>query len=183
MVDSERSTIEGGNESRGATSVIGIILLVGLAVIIAATVTVLALGLTDNAEDETPVFSVSYDLVDDGSGGSVVAVTHASGDSVEAGNLYVVGSKDVDIGAAPGEPGGANDQWASERERFDEGSDQVGVGDRWEAGETVYLDPVGGVDGVTIRFAWSKEDVQSQNPGLPRGENSFVVAKFTIGER
>jgi len=177
-----KANSSGGNVDRGATSVIGTVLLVGVAVIVAATVTVLALGLTDNAEVETPVVTVSADLVDAGSEKTVV-VTHESGDSIPATNLYVVGSKDVDIGGQPGGPDSAQERFASERETFNEGGDQVDVGDRWEAGETIYLDPVGSVDGATIRIAWSKQPVESFNPGEPRGEDSFVIAEFTVGER
>jgi flagellin-like protein len=169
---------------RGASSVIGTILLVGVTIIIAATVTVLALGVVETGSSDAPTMSVSYTLVDSGSD-QAIAVTHASGDSIPAENLYVIGSKNVDIGGPPGTPGGADDQWASPREQFVEGNNgpQVDVGDRWEAGETVYVDPVGGVDGVTIQVAWSRQPVQGQNPGEPRGEDSFVIAEFTVGEQ
>jgi flagellin-like protein len=169
---------------RGASSVIGTILLVGVTIIIAATVTVLALGVVETGSSDAPTMSVSYTLVDSGSD-QAIAVTHASGDSIPAENLYVIGSKNVDIGGPPGTPGGADDQWASPREQFVEGNNgpQVDVGDRWEAGETVYVDPVGGVDGVTIQIAWSRQPVQGQNPGEPRGEDSFVIAEFTVGDQ
>lgn len=174
----------GGSEERAVAPVIGTILLVGVAVIIGATVTVLALGLTETGNADAPTISVSYELVDDGSD-RTIAVTHVGGDNVDAERLFVTGSKDIDIGGPPSASGNnaAADQFASERERFNEGNDQVDVGDEWESGETVHIDPVNDVDGVTIRFAWSEQPVQNVNPGEPRGADSFVVAKFTVGER
>jgi flagellin-like protein len=117
---------------RAASSVIGTILMVGVAVIIAATVSVLALGIVESGNSNTPTMSVSYSLVDSGSD-QAIALTHASGDSIPAENLYITGSQDIDIGGPPGTTGGANDQWASPREQFVEGNNgpQVDVGDRW----------------------------------------------------
>lgn len=170
--------------NRGVSSVIGTILLVGVTVIIAATVSVLALGVVETGNSNTPTMSVSYTLVDNGSE-QAIAITHASGDSIPAEDLYITGSAKMDIGGPPGTKGGANDEWASPREQFIEGNNgpQVDVGDRWDAGETVYIDPKGSVDGVTVQIAWSRQPVQGQNPGEPRGEDSFVIAEFTVGER
>jgi flagellin-like protein len=72
--------------NRGVSSVIGTILLVGVTVIIAATVSVLALGVVETGNSNTPTMSVSYTLVDNGSE-QAIAITHASGDSIPAEDL------------------------------------------------------------------------------------------------
>jgi len=172
-----------GRRSRAVTPVISTILLVAIAVILAATVSVFALGFTDDVSAERPVVSVSYDLVPDG-GEQTIAITNTQGDPVEAAHLTVVGSTDVDVGGPPGTGGGgeATERFASPRERFDEGGDQVGVGDAWEAGETVHVDPVGSVEDVTVRFVWSEQPVTGVNPGSPEGKTTHVIAKVTVGE-
>lgn len=167
------------NDDRGASSVIGTLLLVGVAVVLGATVAVLGLGLTDSTSSEAPSMSVSYSLVDDGSE-QIIAITHQDGENLRAENLYVTGSKDIDIGGRTS----VNDSYASPRERFIEGNNgpQVNVGEYWEAGETVYIDPVGSVDDVTIQIGWSRQPIEGRNPGTPRGEDSYVIAQFTVGE-
>lgn len=172
--------------SRGASSVVGIILIVGVTVIIGGTVTVFVLGLTDDTRSGGPTLSTTYSLVED-DGEQTIAVTHVGGDNPLAENLYVTASKPIDIGGPPDAPENtnANESFASPRERFLEGTSgpQVEVGERWEAGETVYLDPVGSVEDVTVQIAWSRQPVEGRNPGTPQGQDSFVVVEFTVGDR
>ncbi|WP_277542397.1 hypothetical protein [Haloarcula laminariae] len=124
-----------------------------------------------------------YELVADG-GERTVAITLTTGDAVATEKLYVVGSKDIDIGGAPGSSTPAQERYSSERETFTESSGgnppQVGIGETWDAGETVYVDPDGGVDGVRITVYWTSESVEGINPGQPEGEYSYKVSEFTV---
>ncbi len=161
------------------TSVLGTILLVAVVVVLAATVTVFALDLGESAQPTAPTIQVSQELVPDGSE-QTVAITLEAGEAVPTNQLSVVGSTDVDVGGAPGSSTPANDAFASSRENLTESSGgnppQVGIGDTWEAGETVYVDPVGAAADVTIGIYWHSQPIDGINPGDPRGEHSYKIA-------
>lgn len=161
---------------RAVSSVIAIILLVAVTVILASVISVFALGLAEGTDSGSPVLTTSHRVVDAG-GDPLVAVTHEGGDAVDADHLTVTGSIPIDIGGRTT----ADDEHASRSETFDEGSDQVGVGEYWDAGETVYFDPDGDVEGLRLRFVWSEQPAQNVNPGNPSGESAYVVARITIG--
>ena len=55
------------------------------------------------------------------------------------------------------------------------------MGDTWDAGETVYFAPDGGVEGVTVRIHWTAKPVEGYNPGTPRGADSYTIAEITVG--
>ena len=170
---------------RGVTSIIGVLLMVAVVVVVAATMTVFVFDIGGGLDSPAPNVDTEYDLVTDGTE-RTVAITLAAGDAVATDQLYVVGSKDVDIGGAPGSGGNgvADDQFASSLETFTESSGanppQVGIGPTWEAGETVYVDPVGSVDGVTITIYWTSRPVEGVNPGQPAGDYSYKLADFTV---
>jgi FlaG/FlaF family flagellin (archaellin) len=168
------------DSARGTSSVIGIILLIGVAVILGSVISVFALGVTDKTTAEAPTVSTSYTLVQDGDE-KTIAVTRQGGEAIEADHLYVTGTKRLDIGGSPSSGAPADESYASSKEKFSEGADQANVGETWDAGETVYLDSVGSVDGVTVRIAWSSQPVTQVNPGTPRGDDSFILDKFTVG--
>ena len=113
-----------------------------------------------------------------------VAITLDSGEAVETEQLYVQGSKDIDIGGAPSSGVAADESFARSRETFTESSGgnppQVGIGETWEAGEPVYVDPVGDADGVTIRIYWSAQTVEDNNPGTVADDTSYRIAEFTV---
>jgi FlaG/FlaF family flagellin (archaellin) len=170
------------SDTRGASSVIGVILMVSVAVIIAATTAAYFTGLT---EDQTPApqVSVSHTLVDDG-GDQTIAVTLDSASRVETDHLYVTASTDLDIGGAPGSSTPADEAYSSSLEKFTESSGgnppQVGIGDTWDAGETVYLDPDGSAQGVTVRIYWSAKPVQGVNPGTVQSADAYKIVEFTV---
>jgi len=171
----------GGGE-RAVSPVIGVVLLVAIVVVLATVVGVLAFNLNDTQQDPAPKITVSYELVDDGAE-KTVAITLDSGEAVETEQLYVQGSSDLDIGGSPGSSEPADESYASSREKFTEssgGTPQVGIGETWEAGETVYVDPVGDADGVTIRIYWSARKVEGVNPGTVADDTSYRIAEFTV---
>lgn len=174
----------GGTAARGVASLVGVLLMVAVLVVVAASMTFFVFDIGAGLQSEAPNVDVDYGLVADGTE-RTIAITLAAGDAVATDRLYVVGSKDVDMGGAPGSSTPANDQFASPLEKFTESNagnpPQVGIGPTWDAGETVYVDPVGSVDGVTITIYWTSESVEGVNPGQPEGEYSYKLREFTVG--
>ncbi|ELZ88233.1 hypothetical protein C453_02147 [Haloferax elongans ATCC BAA-1513] len=169
-------------DDRGVSQVIATILLVAIVVILAATASTFFLGEASSAPSPAPTIDVSHRLVD---GGEVVAVTLDAGDSVRTNRLYVIGSKKLDIGSAPGSSTPPRDAYASKREKFTESSGgnppQVDIGDTWEAGETVYLNPVGSdPSGTTIGIYWNTQPIEGVNPGSVNGEDTYKLFEFTV---
>jgi hypothetical protein len=157
--------------------------MIAVVVILGSAVGAFVFGFGDQ-QTPAPSVSVSHQTVADGSE-RTIAVSLEAGDAVETDKLYVIASKDVDIGGAPGTSTPANENFASSLEKFTESSGssppQVGIGDTWEAGETIYLDPVGAADGVTVAIYWNTDSVEGVNPGTVSGEDSYKIAEFTVG--
>lgn len=176
-----RSDIPG--DGRAASAVVGLVLLVAIVVIISTTVSAFVLSRGSDVPPPSPTISVSHTTVDDG-GDATVAVTLEGGDAVRTDRLYVIGSKPLDIGGPPSDAHSAKEKHASERERFTESSGdnppQVGIGETWEAGETVHLDPEGTADGVQIRIYWNTRPVQGVNPGTVEGKDAYKIAEFVV---
>lgn len=168
---------------RGVAPVIAVLLLVALVVVLATTVSAFVLTNETDVPPPAPGISVSHTTVPDG-GERTVAVTLESGDAVAIDRLYVIGSKPLDIGGSPGSSTPADDQYASSRENFVEASGsnppQVGIGPKWESGETVYLDPEGSVDGVTVSIYWNTRPVEGVNPGTVTGDDAYLIAEFSV---
>jgi flagellin-like protein len=171
-------------DRRGVSEVMGTVVLVSVVVILASIVSVFAFDLGVGPSSAAPQLSVTHELVDDG-GERTIAVTLDAGEAVRTDRLYVIGSEPLDIGGPPGSgEATADETYASDREKFTESSGgdppQVDIGETWESGETVYLDPVGSVEGVTVRIYWSSRPVRGINPGTVSGETSYEVATFTV---
>jgi flagellin-like protein len=167
---------------RGVSSTVAVVLMVAVVVLLSTVVSVVVFDVGSQVQSPAPDVVVSHTLVDDGPERSI-AVTLEAGDGVRADRLYVSGSAELDIGGAPGSGAPANEAFASDRESFTESSSgppQVGVGETWDAGETVYLDPVGSADGVTVSIYWNTARVEGVNPGTVEGENSYLIAEFTV---
>lgn len=170
---------------RADSSVVGTVYLVGLAVVLAAIASAFVLSNGAPVTTDAPTITLSHDVVDDGDDG-VVAVTHEGGDTVEVRKMYVSGSVEIDIGSAPGTTGAADSSSASSREAFAEAPPgdppQVDIGETWESGETIYLDPVTDPDGITISIFWNTKEVRGVNPGTVEGSESYKIAEFTVRE-
>ena len=129
--------------------------------------------------------SVTHSVIEDStdSDDPVVKVTLDAGTSVDIDKLYVVASEPVDIGSAPDTDGAADDGSASEREAFAEAEagdpPQVDIGDTWDAGESVYFDPTGDANEVTISIYWTSEPVEGINPGTVSGDESYKIAEIS----
>jgi flagellin-like protein len=175
-------------QHRAVTPVISTILLVAIVVILSSTIAIFVLDIGSDVQTEQPYIEVSGEFVeaiDDGE--KAVAITLVSGTAVQTDRLYVIGSQQIDIGGPPsGTDQQANDAYASDREKFTESSGgrspQVGIGDSWEAGETVYVDPKGSADHLTISIYWTSKPVEGVNPGTPKGQNSYKLITVEMGE-
>lgn len=181
----EKRAVVSGNpvgDRRGVAPVIAVAILVALAVVLATTVSAYVLTQED-VPPPAPQISVSHALVDDG-GEQTIAVTLEGGDAVDTDQLYVTGSKPLDVGGAPGSGQAANEGSASSRETFVEASGdnppQVGIGEQWESGETIYLDPEGDADGVTVSIYWNTEPVAGADPGTVTGDDAYLIAEFRV---
>jgi len=73
-------------DDSAVSPVIGVILMVAITVILAAVIGSFVLNLGGSLQDTAPQASFSFDYTDDSSG-PYVAVTHESGDSIEAGQV------------------------------------------------------------------------------------------------
>jgi hypothetical protein len=170
-------------ERRGVAPVIAVTILVALVVVLATVVSGYVLVRGSDPPPPAPQITVSHELVPDGSE-RTVAVTLEAGDAVATDQLYVSGSKPLDIGGSPDSATPANDAYASSKENFVEASGdnppQVGIGDRWETGETIYLDPEGTAENVVIRIYWNTEPVEGVNPGTVTGDDAYLIAEFRV---
>jgi hypothetical protein len=170
-------------DERGVAPVIAVTLLVALAVVLVTTVSAFVLTNQSDIPPPAPQIDVSHSLVSDGDE-ETIAVTLEGGTSVATGRLYVSGSKPLDIGGAPGSSTPANEAYASDRENFVEASGanppQIGIGDEWEAGETIYLDPEGSARGVTVKIYWNTEPIRGVNPGTVEGDDAYLIAEFRV---
>jgi flagellin-like protein len=75
----------------GVSPVIGVILMVAITVILAAVIATFVLGLGEQLSDSSPQATFDFDY----DGSSTLTVTHVGGDSIEAGDLYLRGSSNV----------------------------------------------------------------------------------------
>lgn len=170
-------------DRRGVAPVIAVTLLVALVVVLVTTVSAFVLANQSDVPPPAPQISVSHATVPDG-GERTVAVTLDAGDAVATDRLYVTASKPLDVGGAPGSTAPANDAYASSRENVVEASGdnppQVGIGEQWESGETIYLDPEGSADGVTVEIYWNTEPVRGVNPGSVEGDDAYLIAEFRV---
>jgi flagellin-like protein len=89
----ERNMKTSMNSARGVSSVIGVVLMVAVAVILAAAVGTFALGFTNAIQEPAPqVANADAKLIADISGGGdqKVRITHRGGDTVNVSNLEIV---------------------------------------------------------------------------------------------
>ena len=73
--------------------VIGVILMVAITVILAAVIATFVLGLGEQISATGPTASFDFEY-DDGLSPPELTVTHTSGNTIEAGNLYLRGSNE-----------------------------------------------------------------------------------------
>lgn len=78
-------------EDRAVSPVIGVVLMVAITVILAATIGTFVLGLGDQVQSQAPQTSFSFDHTQDTSDpGDELDVTHDAGDSIDATRVEIV---------------------------------------------------------------------------------------------
>lgn len=137
--------------SRASSSVIGNVLLIAIVVVLAATVSVYALGVTDGFPDPAPtVAQSSGEFVPQDSGqGGVVRITHRGGETLRVADVEIV----VDAQAACGKVGRLVNLPASDGDPQPE-SEFVRGDDVFDNYYNSVSGPIG-EDGRTVDGAWS----------------------------
>ena len=176
-----------GRESRGASSVIGIILLVAVTVIVAAVIATLALGFTEGVGDPPPkgVFEFDYgndtDTAGSAGGSDVLTVAYTHGDSIPSSrvNVTVTGAKSIDqFGNVIGtnlqfrpDPYGGGNLFDGTEELTAGDSDSISDADFVSVGGSPILGANRALDlsEATVRVYWVSDD----------GENSAILAEWT----
>lgn len=75
---------------RGMTPVIGIVLLVAITLLLAATVAAFALGIEDDQrQDRVPTVAVGFEYESNAGSDDVLTIVHKSGDSIAAESLAI----------------------------------------------------------------------------------------------
>ena len=139
------------SSSRASTPVIANILLVAIVVILAATISVLALGFTDEANQPGPIVGQSSGelVTQDGNEGGKVSITHIAGDTLSASNLEIAvnaqeacgkSGRLVNLPASGGDPVPTS-EYVRGDDIFDNSYNSVSgpigeAGGQWQAGET-----------------------------------------------
>lgn len=147
------------DDERGVTPVIGIILLVAITVLLAATASALFLNFQDETDDSQP--NTAFDIEYDASGSSdALVIKHASGDTIDADDLKIV--------ISDASPNAANGQY-----RFDQDFPAFGAGSSVSAGKSLLvsntlLPSVSGSDdldfsGATVRIVWTADSGDSSS--------------------
>jgi len=177
------------SRDRGASSVIGVILLVGIVIVLIGAITPFVMNLAGETQAKAPTVSVDHRITNatggtdySDEGGNLIAVTLESGGPIQTDQLYLTSSKEADIGAATSGDGknatSQNEDATSKREVFSEGDGQTGIGDTWEAGETVYLEPEGSATGTSVSIYWTSKPVEAQDDGEISPGDSYEIASF-----
>jgi flagellin-like protein len=137
---------------RGLTPVVGIVLLVAITLLLAATVAAFAFGLEDETVRTTvPTTAVDFEYDKVAGGNDELTIVHKSGDGIEAAALR------IDIEGATCSGGSPNDQFAA---------GDLGFTGTFTSGDTITVDgttvpPCSGSDidlhGATVRVVWTGE--------------------------
>lgn len=144
-------------DGRGIAPVIGVVLLVAITVLLAATAAVFVTGFGESAEERqvpSAGFGFEYETQVSASGSTAVTITHESGDTLDARKLAVVVE-----GATSTGPGNPNGRYAFT------GFGSYGASSEVTAGDSVTLGPstIPAVSGTvdfstaTVRVVWVSE--------------------------
>ena len=93
-----------GEESRGASPVIGVILMVAVVVILAAVVSTATFGFLSNLREPAPHIAASSGelTAQDGNDGGIVLLTHEAGDTVRIADLEIAVRAECNSGTKHG---------------------------------------------------------------------------------
>ena len=109
LIQTLRATIS-GDDDRGVSPVIGVILMVAITVILAAVIATFVLGLGEQVSSTAPQVTVDWSQNEPGTGSFEVNATHNGGATVEAENIVASGD-----GSGTVDPGGNTEISSGER--------------------------------------------------------------------
>jgi FlaG/FlaF family flagellin (archaellin) len=168
--------------------VIGVVIIVGVTVVLSAAVAGFVFTQQRGLQSPGPTATFEFDLVENDEGNDLLLVTHSAGEPIALDKLLLVADRPVDLGGSNNDP---NQDFATTGEKLDEGNGQVGVGETWEAGETIevlagdYGSDPDELDGVTLRLVWNprevdKDDQGGEAPSSVVGESSVVLFRYEV---
>jgi len=141
------------DDDRAVSPVIGVILMVAITVILAAVIGTFVLGLGDQVQSTTPQASFGFETSSDK---TEVTVTHETGDSIDASNLKITATSDID--ESTNSPA-TSVPWST-----------VGSGDPVSAGDSATVTDSDGWGGDTIRVVYDSPD----------SDSSSTIGKFEV---
>jgi flagellin-like protein len=167
---------------RAVSPIIAVLLMTAVAILIAATVSVFVLDISETVDQSGPTAAFEQQLLDDGSSDERLEVTLTQGDHLRADQVMIVATEPVDLGGANADPNGG---YATVGEKLTEGADQTGVGEYWTSGESILIGGVGDLSEVTVHVVWNPTEVRKDGQGgkAPSdiiGESSVILWTHTV---
>jgi FlaG/FlaF family flagellin (archaellin) len=168
--------------------VVGVVMIVGVTVVLSAVVAGYGFTQQRGLQSPGPTATFEFDLVQNDDGNDLLLVTHSAGEPIALDKLLLVADRPVDLGGANNDP---SQTYATTGEKLDEGNGQVGIGETWEAGETIevlagdYGSGPDELDGVTLRLVWNPREVDKDGqggkaPSSVVGERSAVLFRHEV---
>lgn len=139
-------------DRRGVTPVIGIVLLVAITVLLAATVGAMVFGMDDEAvQQSTPAVAVEFDYSGTAGADDVLEVQHVAGPSVEADGIELVVEDATCAGGAP------NGRWSASALGA---TGELTAGDGVTLGDAGVVCPGGdlSLSGASVTVVWVTAD-------------------------
>lgn len=137
LIQTLRATAS-GDDDRGVSPVIGVILMVAITVILAAVIATFVLGLGEQVSQTAPQANFDFDVEGDGSGVDTLTVSHTGGQTIDRENIKInVG------GSVAYEDGSEKGNFSSTNSNFDT---EIGAGDQVELVEDTNSDETGSTE-------------------------------------
>jgi len=140
------SSFVGGDEDRGVSPVIGVILMVAITVILAAVIGTFVLGLGDRVSDAQPTATFNFDYSTAGNSDTIVEIAHDGGDAVKDDQV------DVKVGGTSVYDSGSFDGTFGDDESNSNWDGDITAGNRLKIdGDGAFS------DGDTVKIIWQAE--------------------------
>jgi len=156
-----------GTDDTAVSEVLGVVLMVAITVLLAATAGVFVIGLGEDNQEETPQTAIGFDY-DATNTDDTVTIVHKGGDTVTAGNIAVV------VTGAEGQTASGNDIDGSARHAWHEldpdydADDEIASGDRVNVSKESLSLADGSTDydeldltDATVKVVWESPDSAS----------------------
>ncbi|MFB6142935.1 MAG: type IV pilin [Halorientalis sp.] len=155
------------NDDDAVSPVIGVILMVAITVILAAVIASFVLGL-GSTQSVTPTVSFGTNFAGNGNGAGDLTITHESGDTVLASEIYIRGSN--------GSSGGFVDNWNEPWISFVNGTNPYGPGLTGLTNPISYPNGTGSASGS---ISGSQAIVAGNSITFPVGSDAEISVVFS----